>query len=411
MVADGWEAVAERFRSNFAEFDEAGAACAVYADGVPVVDLWGGVADRRTGAPWSKDTVVNVFSTTKGAAAICVHLLVERGAIDLEAPLARYWPEFGAAGKEDIKVRWVLAHQAGLPELEVPVTIEEACAGTPVLEALERQRPAWAPGQEWDYHGITLGYLLGELVRRVTGKTLGQFFAAEVAEPLGLDAWIGLPEAVAPRVAHLEEPHPPGVQETLDLLLARLDPRGDAYSEVAKAEVRATLWKEGPLRGLGCAFPQLVTEDGGFNDPRVWAAEMPAINMIADARSLARLYASVIGEVDGVRLLRAETVEAMCVEQTAAATLHGYEPGSEAEEIAAAFMGRFSLGLMVESMRMPLPGPRSFGHTGAGGSVAGADPDTGIAVAYVVNRMGSELIDPRATGLMATVSECAANRG
>ena len=193
FAASGWEAVAAAFADNFELHGELGAACCVYLDGRPVVDLWGGTADRRSGRPWDEDTVAVVFSTTKGATAICAHMLAERGELDLDAPVARYWPEFAAEGKGDLRVRWLLSHQAGLPVVDTPLSLEDACAWEPVIRALERQRPVWQPGTQQSYHAVTYGFLVGEVVRRATGRTLGRFFADEVATPLGLSAWIGLP--------------------------------------------------------------------------------------------------------------------------------------------------------------------------------------------------------------------------
>ena len=183
------------------------------SDGRPVVDLWGGLADREANRPWDKDTIVAVASTTKGATAICAHLLAQRGELDLDAPVVKYWPEFGAAGKEQIPVRWLLSHQAGLPVVDGPLTFEEACAWHPVIRALEAQKPEWQPGTEHVYHSMTFGFLVGELVRRITGKSLGTFFADEVAAPLGLSAWIGLPEEQEGRVARIEYAAPFTMEE------------------------------------------------------------------------------------------------------------------------------------------------------------------------------------------------------
>jgi CubicO group peptidase (beta-lactamase class C family) len=170
-VASGWEPVADAFRTNFAEHGELGAACSVYAGGECVVDLWGGVADRATGAPWTRDTVALVMSTTKGATAIVANRLAARGEVDLDAPVAEYWPEFGVNGKEQTKVRWLLTHQAGLPYVERELTLADACAWDPVVEALASQAPLWEPGTRHAYHAFTYGFLIGEVVRRATGRT------------------------------------------------------------------------------------------------------------------------------------------------------------------------------------------------------------------------------------------------
>jgi CubicO group peptidase (beta-lactamase class C family) len=164
---------------------EVGAACSVYVGGRPVVNLWGGLADRDADRPWREDTIVQVASTTKGATAICAHMLAQRGLLDLDAPVIGYWPEFGAAGKENILVRWLLSRQAGLPVVDGPLTFEQACAWDPVIRALEAQRPLWRPGTQHVYHAMTYGFLVGEVVRRITGKSLGTFFAEEIAAPSG----------------------------------------------------------------------------------------------------------------------------------------------------------------------------------------------------------------------------------
>lgn len=203
-VATGWERVADAFKRNFDEANELGAAVAVYAGSECVVDLWGGVADARSDVPWQRDTVVPVFSSTKGATAICAHMLVERGLLDLDAPVAQYWPEFGQAGKERIPVRWLLTHQAGLPFVDADLGFEDLQAEAPVLRALEKQAPLWEPGTRFAYHAVTFGHLVGEVIRRVSGSRLADFFAEEVARPLGLQAWMALPIEEHVSLAHLE---------------------------------------------------------------------------------------------------------------------------------------------------------------------------------------------------------------
>lgn len=398
---DGWGAVADAFRRNFEQRGEIGAACCVYADGRPVVDLWGGTADRRTGRPWDEDTVAIVFSTTKGATAICAHMLVERGELDLDAPVAEYWPEFGVDGKGETRVRWLLSHQAGLPGIDVPLTLEEACAWEPVIRALEKQKPLWEPGTQQGYHALTYGFLVGEVVRRITGKTLGTFFADEVAAPLNLSAWIGLPEKEEPRVAHLAvDPAPLDVDAMLDVMLAQV-PESVAVPEAARAVLREMFSKPDTAVRLGGAFPEgLVTEDGGHNTRLVRSSEHPGTGMVSDARSLARMYAATIGEVDGLRLLRPGTVEEMCVLQPASA--YGIPPELEGF-MTEAFPANLSLGFMRPTGPQPLLGARSFGHPGAGGSRAFADPDCNVAFGYVMNHMAS---GETANNLVRAVAGC-----
>src|SRR3954468_7618649 len=188
-TAPGFEPVRRAFARNFAEHGEVGAAVGAYLHGRPVVDLWGGVADPAAGRAWQRDTLQVVFSTTKGVTAACAHLLAQRGELDLDAPVAEYWPEFAENGKDRIPVRWLLTHQAGLPAIDHPITPAEAIAWHPMVTALAAPRPFWEPGPEHGYHGHTYGWLVGEVVRRVTGRSLGTFLAEEIAAPLDLDLW------------------------------------------------------------------------------------------------------------------------------------------------------------------------------------------------------------------------------
>lgn len=409
-VAADWEPVADAFTANFEERGELGASCSVYANGRPVVDIWGGIADSRTGKPWLEDTIAVVFSTTKGATAICAHMLVERGELDLDAPVATYWPEFGVEGKERLRVRWLLSHQAGLPAIDRTLTFEEACAWDPVIRALESQAPLWEPGTQHLYHAITFGYLVGEVVRRVTGKSLGRFFAEEVAGPLALDAWLGLPDELEPRVAHLELGPPP--DDVVALLIGMAVELGADPIAAQEATLKWVEMLTDPdqivrrISTLGGAFPELVTEEGGANARAFRAAEFPAANLVTDARSLARMYAATIQDVDGVRLLNSDSLDKACVVQTKAAQTYGIPPGTEI--LAEALSAPYALGFIRPARLLPMLGPTSFGHTGAGGSLAFADRDTGIAFAYTMNRMSSEAIDPRAAALVAAVSHCSA---
>ena len=203
-TADGFEGVRDAFAANFTDQAEVGAAFAAYHHGHKVVDLWGGVADPATERPWEEDSVALVFSTTKGATATCAHLLAQSGRLDVEAPVADYWPEFAAAGKESMPVAYLMSHQAGLAWTDAPMTLEQALAWDPVIEALAAEAPKWEPGTAHGYHATTYGWLVGEVVHRIDGRSLGTFFHDEVATPLGLDFWIGLPEEIEPRVAPLD---------------------------------------------------------------------------------------------------------------------------------------------------------------------------------------------------------------
>jgi CubicO group peptidase (beta-lactamase class C family) len=232
FVAAGFEPVRDAFARNFTEHGEVGAACCVYLRGEPVVDLHGGLADAASGRAWQPDTLQLVFSATKGVTATCVLMLAERGAIDLDAPVARYWPEFAANGKSAIPVRWLLSHRAGLAAIEGDFTLDEALSWDPVAAALAAQAPLWEPGTKHGYHLRSYGWLLGELVRRVDGRTVGRFLADEIAGPLGLDLWIGLPEEQEARVSTIVPPAPPApeVAQLMERLFAADTIAGRAFS-------------------------------------------------------------------------------------------------------------------------------------------------------------------------------------
>ena len=292
LVDPGWGKVREAFVANFEERGEVGAAVCVYLDGRKVVDLWGGTADPVTGRPWAEDSIVTVFSSTKGVTAMGANLAIERGLIDPDATMASYWPEFAAAGKDSITVRQVLSHQAGLPLVEDDVSLEEALAWEPVVSALAAQSTLWEAGTQHGYHMRTFGWLVGELLRRTTGRTPGTFLREEVTRPLDVDFWVGLPEELEPRVATLIPP-----SRSLKEVLA---PLGDS---LLLARV---------FSNPGGHFDY----DDMWNRRELRACELPSSNGIGDARGLARLYAGCIGDgVDGKRVLTASTVEAATVEQ------------------------------------------------------------------------------------------------
>jgi CubicO group peptidase (beta-lactamase class C family) len=398
-VEEGWGEVADAFRANFeGDPGEVGAACCVYVGGRPVVDLWGGLADREANRRWSEDTIALVASTTKGATAICAHLLAERGELDLDAPVVAYWPEFGANGKEQIRVRWLLSHQAGLPVVDRPLTFEDACAWHPVIRALEAQQPLWQPGTEHLYHAHTFGFLVGEVVRRITGRSLGAFFAEEVAAPLGLNAWIGLPAEQEERVARITY-----APFTVEELTAGMIEATGLEAETVTAWMQA-LYAPGSAAArageLGGAFDP--TSDF-VNGSAFLAAEFPSENMVTDARSLARMYAATVSEVDGVRLLDPATVETMTTVQTEKTRMHGLSAGLEVPADRSFYM---SLGFWRACPPMPLTGPGAFGHPGSGGSIAFADPDTDVGFGYVPNLWSWNLAEPRAKNLAAAVVAC-----
>ena len=366
-TAPGFEGVRDAFDTNFADGAEVGAAFSAYHRGQKVVDVWGGIADQASGRAWEEDTIIPVFSTTKGMTAICANQLAQQGRLDTDAPVATYWPEFAANGKADIPVSYLLSHQAGLAWIDGTMTAEEALSWDPVVEALANQAPAWEPGSQHGYHATTYGWLVGEVIRRVAERSVGTYLAEEVAGPLDLDLWIGLPEAEEHRVAMLISMIPAGISAD--------DLAGESENPLVQM-MQAFL---GPDTPLGKA---LFAPGGALADQDIWnsramhAAEVPAANGICDARSLARLYAATVGEVDGIRLLTPE--------QLAKATTQLTEGPNK---VLMDMDIQFGLGFMLHAGMIPLGGPKSFGHFGAGGSVGWADPEAELGFGYVMNRM------------------------
>ncbi|MGH3844703.1 MAG: serine hydrolase domain-containing protein [Pseudonocardiaceae bacterium] len=351
-----FQAVRDAFAANFRDHGEVGAALCVYHRGRCVVDLWGGIADLSTGAPWAEGTLAYVFSTTKGFTATCAHLLAQRGELDLDAPVADYWPEFAAAGKQHIPVRWLLSHRAGLPALDTPIPLADALAWHPMITALAAQRPLWPPGSAHGYHAETFGWLIGEVIGRITGRTLGTFFAEEIATPLSLDAYIGLPLAHSLRVSRLIPPpstaHPdsPALRRASDLTTPPLDP----------------------------------------NDTRVHAAEIPSSNGITTARALARFYYALIEGTEDYPLLTPATLATATTVQ------------SDGLDQTLGVPTRFGLGYALPSTTFPLFGPSSFGHGGRGGSLGAAHPPSRTTVGYVMNHMETGVTTDRRFTHLAT---------
>jgi CubicO group peptidase (beta-lactamase class C family) len=372
-TADGFEGVRDAFVANFEQQAEVGAAFSAYHRGQKVVDLWGGTADPATGRPWDEDTVILVFSTTKGATAVCAHRLAEDGRLDIDAPVATYWPEFAAAGKADMPVSYLMCHQAGLAWIDGTMTLDEALAWDPVVERLANEAPKWEPGTAHGYHATTYGWLVGEVVHRIDGRSLGTFFHDEVATPLGLDFWIGLPESIEPRVAPLvtiELPSEGPGRELMDQFMGPDTMLGKALSAPGGAFTDFTL----------------------FNSREVRAAEVPAANGVTDARSLARMYGALVSEVDGQRLLGPGQVKAASTQRTSGPNI-----------VLMDMDIQFGLGFMVPSSLMPNR-PGSFGHFGAGGSAGWADPEAELGMGYVMNRMDLGLAgDMRSANLFNAV--------
>ncbi|WP_228718526.1 serine hydrolase domain-containing protein [Kitasatospora acidiphila] len=389
-TAEGYEAVRDAFARNFRDFGELGAAFALYVRGRKVVDLWAGDARPEVdGRPapaigWTADTAQVLRSVTKGLTAGAALLLAQRGQLDLDAPVASYWPEFKAAGKERIPVRWLLSHRAGLPALDRQLRVEEVLAWDPAVAAVAAQEPFWEPGTAHGYHPYTYGWLVGEVVRRVSGRSVGQYFAEEIARPLGLDLWIGLPAGAGARVGRLVDlPAPPAANGSPSLRLRPKRTVVEAYQDPASLTARA----------FGVVGPQL-----DLNDPAAQAAEIPGANGIGTARSVARYYAALIGAGDG----RAAT--ALFTPGTLAEAMG---PASDGPDRVLIVNSRFGHGFFRHGPTSPMTSPAAFGHPGRGGALGFADPELGLGFGYVTCGMQPGVTgDIRSRNLIAAVREC-----
>jgi len=380
-VDAGYGKVADAFRANFRDGAEVGAAVAVYRDGVKVVDLWGGYRNGLTKDPWRPDTMVNMFSTTKGVSALVVAVAVSRGLLSYDGWVADYWPEFAQAGKGEVTVRQLLGHQAGLCALNPKPTLADVADPERLAPILAAQAPAWRPGTRHGYHAITLGWYESELIRRTdpAGRTLGRFLAEEIAGPLGLDLHIGLPDSVdRARVAHLHH-----WQRAESLLHVNVMPLGF---------LGASLNPVG-LTARAVAVPHGVSAfDGDYNRDDVRAVEIPSANGIGTARSVARMYGSAA--TGGTELgLSADTIDALAAPAA--------PPGQSVRDKVMRVDVAYSLGFCKPVPRFEFGSSgKAFGTPGFGGSFGFADPDTGTGFAYVMNRSGFHLYsDPRELAL------------
>lgn len=366
--------VAEVFAENFEHHDELGAAVVVYVGGRRVVNLWGGVADQRTDRRWIEDTPAVVFSVTKGVLAICVYWLEGQGLLDLDAPVASYWPAFGARGKDGITLRMLLTHQAGLSALDGELSRADALSWEPVIRAIERQEPLWEPGSGFSYHTMTYGWLIGEVIRRITGMSPGAFLQAEICRPIGADFWIGASADAIERAAWLEPPFSdpdPGLAARM-LEWAAGEPHADRAATASGAY----------------AFP-VADGEVTFNAPDIQAAEVPGANGMGTADGLARIYSACVADAHGRRLMSPAQLKDALVVRSEGRQVFG--PPDRGE--------RWGTGFELHSDPYPLLGLSSFGHGGAGGQLAFADEADQVGFAYMNNRMGGAG-DPRAALLV-----------
>jgi CubicO group peptidase (beta-lactamase class C family) len=369
----GFERVAEAFEKNFSERGELGASVCLTVGGETVVDLWGGLADPKTGKAWTRDTVGIVFSCTKGATALCAHVLASRGKLDIDAPVTELWPEFGQHGKEQVTTRMMLDHSSAVPALREKVKDDGPYDWSYMTERLAAEEPFWKPGTRNGYHGFTFGWTVGEMVRRASGKSLGAFFQDDIAKPLGLDFWIGLPEAIEPRVA----PILPFAYTREQAVTPFLRDLADRQSIASLFFMNVGAWRT-----------------GGANTRAGHAAEIGAANGITNARGLAGMYAPLA--MGGGKLVDAKTLTRM-----------GEVSMATHDDATLRIPTRFALGFMksMDNRRRSvgaeifgpdvdsaIMGSAAFGHVGAGGSLGFADPAAGLSFGYTMNQMGPGLL-------------------
>lgn len=368
-LAPGFEAVGDAFAANFAAGLDVGASFAVVRNGQLVVDLWGGHTDKARTRLVDRDTLMNIWSVSKGVTATCVALLVEQGKLDYEERVTRYWPEFGANGKERVTLAQLMAHQAGVPGVREAITVEDYYAHDRLAGLLAREKPFFEPGSTWGYHTLSLGTLADEVIRRVDGRTAATFFAEEIAPPLGLDIHMGVSEADAARVAEMIAP-PSSAPVDPSPLLNEAAAHASMANPVLDAEWANTLpWQK---------------------------AGLPAGGISANARGLARLFALLAngGSLDGTRLLSPATIAAATRERVS-----GIDQCIGNDR-------RYGAGYALNSHGRMGPNPRAFGHGGWGGSMAFADPDAKLGIAFVVNQMrtgDANAIDRRLERLLGAV--------
>jgi len=384
-VAPGWEPVREAFAANLANTEELGAGVSAYHRGVQVVDLWGGWFDTERTVPYAEHSLQLVFSTTKGITAIAIAICVDRGLLSYDAPVSQYWPEFAAHGKGHATVAQLLSHQVGLYTVDGPITLEDALDWNTITARLADTAPRWPIGTAHGYHALTYGWLAGELVRRVdpTHRSLGTFVQEEITQRLGIDLWVGLPAEFVKRVSPILASQPnldPAVAAMMAQFMGPGTPGGDALS------LNGAFNAESAAGGLGTSV---------FNTSRVLAAEIPAANGVSNAPSLAKVYAATMAPIDGVQLI------SDAVRNVARVTV---TPENEPDNCLI-MPTTFGMGFMTSGPFSLFAGPGSYGHPGAGGSVAFAQPERQFSFAYVMNQMANNLAaDMRAQALVDACS-------
>ena len=356
MIKPKFQPIADLFFAQQERYPLGGSSLAIFKDGAPVLNVWQGEAEA--GKPWSQETTSVIFSCTKGLASILAHRLVQEGKLDLEQKVSYYWPEFAQAGKQDIPVKWILQHKAGLSTTRNDLTMDQITDGHTLEEELAAQEPLWEPGTAHGYHALTFGTLVGKLIHNITGLTAGKYFAELIAEPLGVNAWIGLPKEKFATLAPLLSDG--NRQETI------AEPNTDLY------------WQAKAMTFGGALNHQVESYETGFNNPKLLAAELPAAGGVSNAYGLAKIYSAAVTETDGVRLLEDETLRAAVVPQSTGPLK--FEPSN------GTWFPAWGNGFMVDVPGLKdLLGPNSFGHDGLGGQNAFGDFEHRVGFAYTSN--------------------------
>lgn len=371
-VTPGFEPVRDAFAANFADAGDVGASFAIWKDGEYLVDIWGGYADAAKTRPWQRDTLPNVWSTTKAVGALCLALLVERGELSYDDPVVRYWPEFGAHGKDKVTVGQAISHQAGLSTLREELTTENLYDHDDMAARMAAAEPLWEPGTRSGYHALTYAFITGELVKRIAGKTIGTFFRDEIADPWEIDFFIGLPESEESRIA--------------EMIAA---PNAQALDAAGLNEIQKL------------TFANPAPSATAPNDRQWRAAELSSAGGRGSASALAKLFGAVAagGTLNGVHLIGKETLAKLSAEQIFN------------EDLVLGLPGSWGAGVL-RNLGGLLYGPNeaTIGHSGWGGSFALCDPTAGVGISYVMNQMGPDLAgDPRAMGLLAASYEALRN--
>ncbi|MFD4323604.1 serine hydrolase domain-containing protein [Nocardioides sp. NPDC058538] len=382
--------VVEAFDDHLRSTPYGGASLSVYHGGKPVIDVWGGLADAGAGGAWEEETSAVLFSCSKSVSAIVVLWLAEHGLIDIDAPVAVYWPEFAAHGKVDVTVRELMAHRAGVPLVDAPLTRTDVLADTAFADAMAAQKPLWRPGTAHAYHAVSVGAGLGEIVRRVTGRSLGTVLAEELADPLGLDLWIGVPERELSRIATVLPPDPTRVSAEMAAMIRAMLAEDDRAWRTLTVNGTLSI----PLAG--------VSLENAYNDPDVRAAELPAANGVGTARSLAKLHAALVGPVDD----RGVGASRLLSEETLTAATKPMSQGAPAFGPPADSYPAWGSGFMVPWEQRPMLTEASFGHDGAAGGLCFADPRHQVGFTFLPSVMGSAAPDTRVNTVVHELRRC-----